>query len=239
MEWIFGLIGVVIVVKWWKIFLPLGLVSGAILAGIFYWENFQAQERIDAEAKKKKELSLEINKARHNSTPKGKEWVAHLKPNPSTGEMFIRSGSILSDDGLCTLTVEERINGSRLSSLSCPKLELNAYEDIWVQFDGETQSRRMDVNEWSNKDYSEKTRSFYIPSIQSEYQTNTLSYNAFIQLLKTKKVVAIRIGLRDIDDLWFRFQLKGSTTVINHLGKPIDPKKDKMKSSGRDLFKAN
>ncbi|MCG8044750.1 MAG: hypothetical protein N0E48_03550 [Candidatus Thiodiazotropha endolucinida] len=158
------------------------------------------------------ELRVKIATAQKNATPEGKEWVVYGRRDPASDKNIARTASITSNDGLCYLTVQKRINGGELTGLDCPGIKISEYDDIYVKFDTSETSRKMELKSYSDSD------DVYIPSSQFEYSGN-MSYQDFTNGLVTAGAVAIKIPAAD--SFWVRFSLKGSTAAINQLGKKI------------------
>ncbi len=190
--------------------MPLGVVAAIGIGGFVLYENREAQQLRDR-----------IATAQRNSTPEGKEWIVFSQPDPASDIEIARTASIKSNDGLCSLTVQKRINGSELTGLRCPGIKISEYEDIYVKFDTYETSKKMQLESYTDSD------DVYIPSYQYEYSGN-LSYKEFIKGLVTANSVAIKVP--SADSFWVRFTLKGSTAAINLLGKPI-PSANKQKQS--------
>jgi hypothetical protein len=221
MSWLVGIICVVIVIYFWRIFLPLGVLAAVGLGGLLLYEDYESDQRNEARAKEAQNLRTRIATAQENATPEGKEWVVYARNDPASGAKIARTASIKSNDGLCYLTVEKRINGSELSGLRCPGIKISEYDDIYIKFDTHETSKKMDLKSYSDSD------DVYIPSYQSEY-SNNFNYKDFIKGLVTANSVAIKIP--SADTFWVRFTLKGSTASINQLGKLI-PSANKQKQS--------
>ena len=207
MGWIVGLICLVIVLVFWRFFLPLALVLG--VAGWLLYERIQESEERERQAKAAEAAAIRktIQEARANASPDGKSWEVWFAPDPASGEEIARSASVSSNDGLCRLIVEKRIDGSELTGLDCPKLKIREYSDIDVKFDNFDTSNTMDIKSYTNSD------SVYIPA----YQTGAhLKYDVFLERLQTSKAVAIRVPAQD--NFWISFVLNGSTESISLLG---------------------
>lgn len=212
MSWLIGIICVVIVIYFWRIFLPLGVVTGVTLGGFLLYEENQSNKRKEEKERATQELRIKIATAQRNATPEGKEWIVYARKDPASEKNIARTASITSNDGLCYLTVQKRINGGELTGLDCPGIKISEYDAIHVKFDTNETSKRMEIKSYSDSD------DVYIPSSQFEYSGN-MSYKDFINGLVTAGAVAIKIPAAD--SFWVRFSLKGSTVAINQLGKEM------------------
>ena len=212
MEWLIGIISVVIVIYFWRIFLSLGVLAGIALGGFVLYDQNQSEKRKEERAKTAQELRARIANAQRNATPEGREWKIYGERDPASNKIIARNASITSNDGLCYLSVQKRINGNELTGLDCPGIKISEYDDIYVKFDTSETSQKMRLKNYSNSD------DVYIPSYQSKY-SGEMSYKEFIKGLVTANAVAIKIPAAD--SFWVRFTLKGSTNAINQLGKEI------------------
>ncbi|MET0013054.1 MAG: hypothetical protein ABW088_05320 [Sedimenticola sp.] len=212
MEWLIGIVCVVIVIYFWRIFLPLGVVAAVALGGFLLYEENQSNKRKEEEERAAQELRARIATAQKSASPEGKEWVVYGRRDPASEKNIARTASINSNDGLCYLTVQKRINGVELTGLNCPGIKISEYDDVYVKFDISETSKKMELNSYSD------SNDVYIPSGQSGYSGN-MSYKDFINGLVTAGAVAIKIPAAD--DFWVKFSLKGSIDAINQLGKEI------------------
>ena len=182
------------------------------MGGFSLYEETQNNKRKEEKERAAQELRTKIATARKNATPDGREWVVYGQRDPASDKSIARTASITSNDGLCYLTVQRRINGSELTGLACPEIIISEYDDIYVKFDTSEISKKMEIKSYSDSD------DVYIPSSQFEYSGN-MSYKDFINGLVTAGAVAIKIPAAD--SIWVKFSLAGSTEAINQLGKEM------------------
>ncbi len=188
----------------WRIVLPIGVVAAIAVGALMYYNAWQeAQERERAAAA----LRQKIFEARANITLEEKEWHVTHAVDPATGRNIVRSAYVNSDDGLCYLNVQRRLDGARLTGLDCLGFQLSESGDIEVNFDDDATSDRMALESYSNSD------DVYIPSYQAD---GYLSYEKFIDRLRIGNTVAIKIPAAD--DVWMTFSLKGSAKALDRLG---------------------
>ncbi len=196
-----------LVVIFWRIFLPLSVLAAVGVALLIYHnEERKTQEKERAAAA----LRQKISEARANTTSEEKEWHVTYALESATGKKVVRSAYINSNDGLCYLTVQKRLDGAQLTGLDCLDFKISEWDDIEVKFDNVATSDKLDLKSYSDSD------DVYIPSYQADY-SGYLSYEKFIGRLKAGKAVAIKIPAAD--DVWMTFSLKGSTKALNRLGK--------------------
>lgn len=213
MAWLIGIICLVIVAYNWKVFLPLVVVVGIILGVVILNENSEREERNKKKVKAELDIRNKITAAQSKATSEDKKWFVLGESDPASDARFARIASITSNDGLCYLTVEKRIDGSELTGLKCSGIKISEYDDIYIKFDTHKTSKKMDIKSYSNSD------DVYIPSYQADF-SGYYKYKSFIHGLVTAKSVAIKIPA--VDGFWVRFSLKGSTAAINKLGKRMN-----------------
>lgn len=220
MAWLIGIICVVIVIYFWKIFLPIGVITTVVVGGVFLYKDYAKDKKIKAKERVAKNLRTRITAAQRNATEQDKEWVVYGQSDPASDVKIARTASITSNDGLCYLTIQKRINGNELAGLLCPDIRISEYKDIYVKFDTHDTSKKMELNSYSDSD------DVYIPSHQSEYSGN-LNYEVFLKGLVTASSVAIKIP--SAETFWVRFTLKGSKVAIPQLGKPMQTSNKKSR----------
>lgn len=221
MSWLIGIICVVIVISLWRIFLPLGILAAISIAGFILYENHESDKRKKVKIIETQQLRDRIASSQRNATSEGKEWIIYVESDPASDYKIARTASITSNDGLCNLTVQKRLNGTELTGLKCSGIKISEFDDIYVKFDTQESSKRMDLKGYSDSE------DVYIPSYsyQSEY-SGRLGYDAFISGLVTNNSVAIKVP--SVGSFWTRFTLKGSSVAINQLGRKM-PSEDKPK----------
>lgn len=111
MSWLIGIVAVVIVVYFWRIFLPLGVIAGLALGAFLLYEDYQSDQRKAEKAAAGAAIRERIDVARRSATAEAKSWHVRAEPDPASGVDVARAAWIESNDGLCTLTVEKRISG--------------------------------------------------------------------------------------------------------------------------------
>ncbi len=209
MVWLIGIICLILIVVFWRVFLPIAVIA-FLGVGLFSWnmEYQQEQEIIQAE-KQKKQLKSKIADAQKNASAEGKEWEIFFEKDPATDAKVARTASIVSNDGLCYLSVQERLNGARLTGIDCWGIKLNSYENIDVKFDSDKFSTSMRLEKYSDGE------GVYIPSFQYEY-SRQLNYEDFISRIKTSKSLAINIPAEE--PFWTAFSLKNAAETVEKLG---------------------
>jgi type II secretory pathway pseudopilin PulG len=210
MAWLIGIFCVVVVIIFWRIFLPLGILALVGIVVLFMAIQDNEEKRAREKAQQAAELRQKIAQARENATSEGKEWRVSYQKDPASGVMIARQVHIESNDSLCTLTVEKRLNGAELTDLDCPGFNVSGRGDIEVKFSSAETSVKMDLKSYGN------SKGVYIPSYQANYK-GYYSYDHFIESLKNNKAVAIKIP--SAGGVWMSFSLKGSSEALNQLGK--------------------
>lgn len=210
MSWLIGIVAVVIVVYFWRIFLPLGVVAGLVLGAVLLYADYQSGQKKAEKAAADAALRERIAAAQSTASAEGKSWHVRTEPDPASGREIVRAAWIQSNDGLCTLTVEKRINGAELTDLRCPGIVISQFDDISVKFNNQDTARPMRLDSYSNSD------DVYIPKSQYGH-SGQLSYQDFITGLTTAEAVAIELPAAG--GFWARFNLDSSAEVIQSLGK--------------------
>lgn len=208
MAWLIGLIAVVVIVVFWRIFLPLGVIALILALGAGAWiylaEQSSKRERVQAALLRERIIEA----AQATASSEGKKWTAQLSPDPASDTKVYRGASIESNDGLCGLRVEKRLNGTELTDLTCSQFELKSYQgDLEVKFNHHAKSYRMELKSYSGGS------GVYIPSYQF---SGNLPYKDFIKALQTGNAVAFSgsgFGSR-----WMTFSLNGAADAISKLG---------------------
>jgi hypothetical protein len=195
-------------IKWAVI----GVVGLAAIIGAFVYNNsYQSDQRREVAKEKAKERAKRIVQAKATATSKDKSWTVYVEPDPASSIKIARTASIVSNDGLCTLSVQHRLNGSRLTGLKCPDFKISEYDDLEVKFDTMQSSYRLPL-----KSYSDSSDVF-IPS--SDYSQKSGFYNTFLDRMKRGKAMAIKV--KEFQNNWVTFTLKNAKETISILGKPF------------------
>lgn len=223
MEWLIAIVCVILVVVFWRIFLPLALVVGAIGIGVFLVSHHSQTAREEARRIESSAKQGRIAKAKNAATSEGKSWEVRFRMDPASGEKIARASQVYSNDSLCRLHVEQRLNGVKLTSIFCREYTIDAETytgtNIEVKFSGADTSQRMEIRQFTDSDDA------YIPEEQG---SGRMSYADFIAGLKTNKAVAIRLPIDDYTSgktwadaipVWMTFSLEGSRVAIDALGK--------------------
>jgi hypothetical protein len=213
MDWLIGIIGVVIVVRFWRIFLPLSVAAVLALVGFYLYDHHQSEKWQKAKAKEIQEIRAKVATAKRNATLEDKEWIVYGERDPASGETIARTAAIKSDDSLCVLTVQQLFDGSEQTGLDCPGIKIPEYRRIVITFDTNQSSWKMKLE---SDDGSDRV---YIASDQYGESSGYMSYKDFIHNLVSANVVAIRIPSEFT--FWVRFSLKGGAAAINKLGKEM------------------
>ena len=209
MAWLIAIICIILVVVFWRIFLPLALIAavglGLLLLYVLAESNRSERQRKLAE----QAVGERIARAKATAGDVVREWEVHLATDPASGEKVPRYASVLSDDGLCRLQVEERMSGARLTSIDCSGLKISPYSDIEVKFDNRSMSDTMDIERFSNSD------TVYVPSYQYR---GRLSYDEFLRRMTGTNKVALLLDVEGAGQHWITFSLRGSSPALTKIG---------------------
>jgi hypothetical protein len=227
MGWLVTIICIILVAIFWRVLLPiaavlivLALVGGGLTL-LYLKSDKDRTER--QQAKAEHELRQRIATAQATAKGQARTWEVWSETDPASGARVPRNALVLSDDGLCRLQVEERINRDRLAGLYCSGLKVSSYNDVEVKFDNRATSDRMRLERFSNGD------DVYIPSSQYNY-SGQLPYNEFLQRMTTAKKVALLLTVEGAGQHWIAFSLAGSAPALIRIG-AISPKSDGTSSA--------
>lgn len=166
-----------------------------------------------------------IESAQAESTPR--TWEVRSEPDPATGDPSPRYATVVSDDDLCELIVEERLDGDRLTSVYCPDLEIQinrfTFTAIGVKFDSMQRSETMALERFVDDDEHD---SAYIPSDQGQrfdiFQVqgsdDFLQYNEFIRRIASSQRLALELEFQGVGNHWIPFSLRGSRQALAQIG---------------------
>lgn len=222
MDWIIAIICIVIVFIFWRIFLLLALIIGVGLGALFLYEevnsNRNESKRVQAEKEIQEKIAqanamtrARIANAETSSKNVEREWEIWAQTDPASGLNVPRNASVLSDNGLCRLRVEQRIDASRLTGIYCPGIKLSTYSEIDVKFDNRTTSDKMKIEKFSD------INDVYISANQSTYN-RLLQYDEFLQRMTVAKKVALLLSVEGAGQHWFTFSLAGSGPALIKIG---------------------
>ena len=223
MGWIVAIICIILVVIFWRIFVPLAIVAAVgfalLLLYIIVDSNQKEHKRAQAEQEVREKFTKaqaaaqeRIAKAKATAGDVVQQWEVSAETDPASGEKVPRYASVLSDDGLCQLQVEQRINATRLAGIHCPGLKVSTYtDDIEVKFDNRPTSDKMRMERFSSGD------DVYIPSKQWEYG-HQLPYDVFLQRMTEAKKVALLLTIEGAGQHWITFSLVGSGPALIKIG---------------------
>lgn len=210
MAWLIGIVCVIVVIAYWRVFLPLAIVALLIL-GVIIWNESYQQNKRQEKAKIATDLFKEkLRTAKQKETSEGKKWELYYEEDPANKIPIARTAYLKSNDELCSLSVQKRLNGSNLTGISCPGIKISEYDDIEVKFDTAETSQKMRLEKYADSE------EVYIPSYQYSY-SGQLNYEDFIKILKNSKSLAIKIPA--LENFWTTFNIQNSSKVITSLGK--------------------
>lgn len=209
MSWLIGIVCVILVLIFWRIFLPLGVLAAILIGVVILVMQYNEKQKAEDNEKAAAQLRQKIALARATATSEGKRWKLSYQPDPASDVLMARTAYIESNDTLCRLSVQKRISGAQLTGLDCSDFKISEWEDIEVKFSNVETSKKMNLESYSDSDR------MYIPSNQSDYSGH-LKYATFINGLKNRQSVAIKIP--SAGGFWTTFSLAGSSDALNKLG---------------------
>ena len=222
MAWLIGIIVLILCVVFWRASLILIGIGGVLVFLLVQNQNSQQEQRDReraAAAERTRTLiaaaRLRVEDARQTVEPK--DWRVITETDPASGQAVPRQAAIESDDGLCTMTVEERIDRTRLTSFRCPGLNIRANTNytagnVEVKFDNRSTADSMDI-----RGFSRGAASAYIPSAQATY-SNRLGYDDFLRRLGSANKVAIQLDFNYVGKHWITFSLDSSRAALTAIG---------------------
>lgn len=201
------------VVKWIKRLLVLAVGSAILLVGLVFWDEYQREQ-----AKERREQAKEREKARVegivlsaqaiDNQSKTRDIIVNTEPDPASGMQIVRAVEINSEDGLCAIYVELRLDGTELTGIYCEDITINGNRDLWVKFDTDDVSMAVDLDSFSDSEHV---------YIEDGYP---FKYSAFVQKLRCSNSLALKIPAAY--SFWTRFHLSGTSAPIGQLGKGRD-----------------
>jgi len=250
MAWLIVIICIILVVVFWRVFLPLALIAAVgLVILLLYFQNESNQRERERQIENKRiaqEQQVEAQKARQaieaakqkiadaqaTAANVVRKWKVLSETDPASGEKVPRYAGVLSDDGLCRLQVEQRMDGTKLTSIYCKDFKVLNHDSIEAKFDNRPTSDRMKVEEFSNGD------GIYIPTNQWPYYVGDNlhgeGYTEFIRRLTDAKKVALLLSVDGIGPYWTKFQLTGSISALTKIGAFSLPSNARLSDSGTD-----
>ena len=217
MAWIVGIICIILIVVFWRIFASIAVIAAVGLALILLYvkiENDQNQRnQIAAEQRHViavQELRTKIAKAQASAKGVSRTWEVSTEIDPASGAKVPRNASVLSDDGLCRLQFEQRINRARLAGVYCRDFKVST-GDIEVKFDNRSTSDKMRVEKFSNGD------DVFIPSSQNSYGSY-LQYDELLRRMTVAQKLALLLNVDQVGQQWITFSLLGTGSAFAAIG---------------------
>ncbi len=208
MAWLIAIICIIVVIVFWRIFLPLAVIAAVGLGLLLLYSQGESDRSERKRKLAEQTVRQKIANAKATAGDVVREWEVSSETDPASGEKVPRYASVLSDDGLCRLQVEERINGARLASIYCSGLKISAYSDIEVKFDNRSTSDAMKIERFSDGD------NVYIPS----RQYGRLSYDEFLRRITGAKKVSLLLTVEGAGQHWITFSLTGGSPALTKIG---------------------
>lgn len=233
MPFLIAIISILIIVFFWRVFLPIAILlviviiifvanneNSAKLREEKVAESQRAEQEIYAqkqkqEEKDKLEQKEQIETAKKNENQNNnKKWVIKYEAEPATNLPIARSAEIESNDGLCTLSIYSKLEGGSNSQIYCPKLGiyLDYKKTIEIKFDSLTNSNQIGVNSYNNQSLLQINE----PKDENFSNNGNLKYEDFVHFLFTANALAVKVP--SAINFWTRFNLSDKTALYS-LGK--------------------
>jgi len=213
MAWLIGVVCIILVVRFWRIFLPLAVLAGVVLGVFIGYLALQDRQR-----QRQQEASAESVRAKLRASADGvaRRWEVVSERDPASGELTPRTASVASDNANCRLQVEQRLNTTRLTGIYCAglKVAVSYPENVQVKFDNRPTSDPMQIQRLSDGD------AVYIGSRQDH---NALQYDEFLTRIGSAQRVAIQLRFTDAGDYWQSFSLEGADEALLSIGAAKPP----------------
>ena len=207
MEWLVGLITLIVAIRFWKASLILVGIAALGIGGLLFFEHQQNEREKAERARNEAEITEYIRNARESATAEGITWKVRSRRDPASEQLVPGSAIVQSNDGLCRLSVERRITGAELTGIYCDRLKIKDWNDIQVKFDNYETSNAMRIEKFS------EGKDVYIPRDQDEFRRH-LDYGEFIRRLGTGKAVSLRLDTSNAGAHWITFTLNGSSEAL-------------------------
>jgi hypothetical protein len=218
MGWLVAIICIILVVIFWRVLIPVAVVAAIAIGLLVLYLKIDGDRREEKRIQVEQEVQAKIAKAqaaareaiaKGNATAVERPWVVLTQTDPASGEEVPRSASVLSDNGLCRLQVEQRINKTRLTGIYCLGLKVSSHDDIEVKFDNRSTSDKVRVEKFSNGE------DVYIPSNQ---YGSRLQYDELLRRMPAAKKVAFLLTVEGAGQQWFTFSVLGSGPALTKIG---------------------
>lgn len=207
MVWLIAIMCIIVVVVFWRVFPPLALMAayGLLVLFIYTQSNYARNERRTAEQTPQQTVAT----ANATTGALARVWQVSSEPDPASGAKMPRTASVLSDDGLCQLLVEQGIRGHQTVGIYCPTLKLSPRRDIEVKIDNRPTSDTMSVERFSDGS------DLYISPYQNSRQ---LPYDEFLRRMTTADKMAFLLHVENGGKRWLTFSLNGSAAALTTIG---------------------
>ncbi len=174
-------------------------------------ESDRTEQREHAQKVAEQTVREKIANAKTTAGDVLRVWEVRFATDPASGEKVPRYASVWSDSGLCQLEVQQRIDGTRLSSIYCSGFKISPYDDIEVKFDNRSTSDTMRIQTFSDGD------DVYIPIDQYDWSGH-LSYKQFLRRLARANKVSLLLTMKGAGQHWTTFSLRGSSSALTKIG---------------------
>ena len=226
MAWLIAIVCLILIAVFWRILLPIALAIGILLlvgvGGLLLYQKNESDKyernRMQAEKAAQEKIARasaaaqdRIAKARIAPDGIDPVWKVSTEIDPASGSDVPRSASVMSDNGLCRLQIEQRINATRLAGLQCRGLKISPVSSIEVKFDNRPTSEEVRIEQFSNSD------DVFIPS-SPVTRGRHLPYDEFLQRMTSAKKLAVLLPFEGAGSHWVAFSLGGSGPALLKIG---------------------
>ena len=226
MAWLIAIICIILVVVFWRVFAPIIALAvvGAVLLGIVLYFNSESNKREyerkqqaerESVARERESTRAKLAQGNAKAAVVQRQWEIRTEKDPASGASVPRTATVISDNSLCALSVEQRLDGTKLTGIYCDDLNIlvDKYDgEIELKFDNRATSDKMPLEVFSD------SRSAYIPSSPVGSMRNALPYGEFLRRMTEAKKVALSLHVAGIGQEWFVFSLDGCALALASIG---------------------
>src|SRR5262249_38851773 len=193
MMWLIAIICIILAVVCWRRFPPVAILAAYALIVLFVVHPRSEHNRNELQGKTAEAPQPTIVTAKASTGAIVRLWQVSSERDPVSEAKMPRTASVLSDDGLCRLVVEQHIDARQTVGVYCPTLTLSLRRDIDVKFDDRPTSDTMRVERFSDGS------DIYISRHQDSY---SLPYHEFLRRLALANKVAFLLNAENADKNW-------------------------------------
>ena len=157
MAWLIAIVCIILLAVFWRVFAPIVAfaVVGAVLLGIVLYFNSESNKREyerkqqaerESVAREREATRAKLAQGNAKAATVQRQWEVRTVKDPASGAAVPRTATVISDNGLCTLSVEQRLDGTKLTGIYCNDLNIlvDKYDgEIELKFDNRATSDKM------------------------------------------------------------------------------------------------